>query len=186
VHLILDEIAVGCGRTGTFFACEQAGIWPDFLCLSKGISGGYLPLSLVMTRDEIYQAFYSKTSRAASCTRTRTPATRWPAAPRWRRCRSSRKTTCLTPTASGRASDRRAATAGAARARAQLPPARHDLGLRRHRCAPDFSRRFFATAVEHELLLRPIGRTVYMMPPYVLDDGEIDGLAAARWQCSTK
>ncbi|MEY3791196.1 MAG: adenosylmethionine-8-amino-7-oxononanoate aminotransferase, partial [Pseudomonadota bacterium] len=58
VHLIADEIAVGCGRTGTFFACEQAAIWPDFLCLSKGISGGYLPLSLVMTRDVIYQVFY--------------------------------------------------------------------------------------------------------------------------------
>ena len=60
VHLIADEIAVGCGRTGTFFACEQAAIWPDFLCLSKGISGGYLPLSLVLTKDEIYQAFYSE------------------------------------------------------------------------------------------------------------------------------
>ena len=59
VHMIVDEIAVGCGRTGTFFACEQAGIWPDFLCLSKGISGGYLPLSLVLSRDDIYQAFYS-------------------------------------------------------------------------------------------------------------------------------
>jgi adenosylmethionine-8-amino-7-oxononanoate aminotransferase len=44
--------------------------------------------------------------------------------------------------------------------------------------APDFSRRFFATAVEHELLMRPIGSTVYMMPPYILDDEEIDGLAA--------
>jgi adenosylmethionine-8-amino-7-oxononanoate aminotransferase len=60
VHLIADEIAVGCGRTGTFFACEQASIWPDFMCLSKGISGGYLPLSLVLTRDDIYQAFYSE------------------------------------------------------------------------------------------------------------------------------
>jgi adenosylmethionine-8-amino-7-oxononanoate aminotransferase len=57
VHLIADEIAVGCGRTGTFFACEQAGIWPDFVCLSKGISGGYLPLSLVLSRDAIYEAF---------------------------------------------------------------------------------------------------------------------------------
>ena len=58
VHLIADEIAVGFGRTGTFFACEQAAITPDFLCLSKGLSGGYLPLSVVMTRDKIYQAFY--------------------------------------------------------------------------------------------------------------------------------
>jgi adenosylmethionine-8-amino-7-oxononanoate aminotransferase len=60
VHLIADEIAVGCGRTGTFFACEQAQIWPDFVCLSKGISGGYLPLSLVMTTDEVYRAFYDR------------------------------------------------------------------------------------------------------------------------------
>jgi adenosylmethionine-8-amino-7-oxononanoate aminotransferase len=58
VHLIADEIAVGCGRSGTFFACESAQIWPDFLCLSKGISGGYLPLSLVMTTDAVYQSFY--------------------------------------------------------------------------------------------------------------------------------
>ncbi|MEY3539966.1 MAG: hypothetical protein RL184_37, partial [Pseudomonadota bacterium] len=54
VHLIADEIAVGCGRTGSFFACEQAGIWPDFLTLSKGISAGYLPLSICLTRDSIY------------------------------------------------------------------------------------------------------------------------------------
>ena len=58
VHLIADEIAVGFGRTGTLFACEQAGITPDFLCLSKGLTGGYLPLAAVLTGDEIYRAFY--------------------------------------------------------------------------------------------------------------------------------
>ncbi len=58
VHLIADEILVGFGRTGTMFACEQANITPDFITLSKGLTGGYLPLSVVLTTDKIYQEFY--------------------------------------------------------------------------------------------------------------------------------
>ncbi len=58
VLFIVDEIAVGFGRSGTMFAYEQAGIRPDFICLSKGLTGGYLPLSVVLTHDTIYNAFY--------------------------------------------------------------------------------------------------------------------------------
>ncbi|HWW69201.1 MAG TPA: adenosylmethionine--8-amino-7-oxononanoate transaminase [Duganella sp.] len=179
VHLILDEIAVGCGRTGTFFACEQAGVWPDFLCLSKGISGGYLPLSLVMTRDDIYQAFYSGDVTRGflhSHSYTGNPLA----------CRAALATLQIFE----EDDVLNANQAKAARLTAALQPLAQHRRVRNFRqrgmiwafdaidATPDFSRRFFATAVEHELLMRPIGATVYMMPPYILSDDEIDGLAA--------
>ena len=60
VHLIVDEVATGFGRTGTIFACEQERVSPDFLCLAKGISGGYLPLAATLTTEEIYASFLGK------------------------------------------------------------------------------------------------------------------------------
>ncbi|CAI8996209.1 MULTISPECIES: adenosylmethionine--8-amino-7-oxononanoate transaminase [Burkholderia] len=181
VHLIADEIAVGCGRTGTFFACEQAGVWPDFLCLSKGISGGYLPLSLVLTRDDVFAAFYDDdTTRGFlhSHSYTGNPLA----------CRAAVATLDLFARDDVLAANTRKSAAMRA-ALAPLdahPQVRHlrergtlfafDVALDGD-AARGFSRRFFERALERELLLRPIGTTVYLMPPYVMSDDDIAWLA---------
>lgn len=183
VHLIADEIAVGCGRTGSFFACEQAGIWPDFLCLSKGISGGYLPLSLVMTRDEVYQAFYDPAFTRGflhSHSYTGNPLA----------CRAALATLSLFDTQPVFERNRELS----ARIWAGLADLQHhprvqhlrqrgmitafDVRLDDAPHASSFSRRFFTEALQHGLLLRPIGQTVYFMPPYVLSDAEADLLTS--------
>lgn len=181
VHLIADEIAVGCGRTGTFFACEQAGVWPDFLCLSKGISGGYLPLSLVLTRDDVYAAFYDDdTTRGFlhSHSYTGNPLA----------CRAAVATLELFARDDVLAANaRKSAALRAALAPLDAhPQVRHlrergtlfafDVALDGD-AARGFSRRFFERALERELLLRPIGTTVYLMPPYVMTDDDIAWLA---------
>ncbi len=175
VHLIADEIAVGCGRTGSFFACEQAAIWPDFMCLSKGISGGYLPLSLVMTTDDIYQAFYHPDIRRAflhSHSYTGNPLA----------CRAALATLDIFEQDDVLVKNRaRAESLGKALARVAAHPSVSTTRQTGMICAFDvtpavtegFSRRFFAEALQQGLLLRPIGTTVYWMPPYVLSDEEI-------------
>ena len=178
VHLIADEIAVGCGRTGTFFACEQAGIWPDFLCLSKGISGGYLPLSLVMVKEDIYQSFYHADIRRGflhSHSYTGNPLA----------CRAALATLALFEEGDVLARNRQRA----AQITQALEPVAQDRRFHHFRqqgmiwafdaviedaaAATSFARRFSAEAQRQALLLRPIRQTVYLMPPYILDESDV-------------
>jgi len=174
VHLIADEIAVGMGRTGTLFACEQAGITPDFLLLSKGITGGYLPLSVVMTRDEIYQAFYAdETARGFlhSHSYTGNPLA----------CRAALATLDIFAQDDVLAANRNKATCLNHMAR---PLSEHH-AVRNWRNTGmiwafevdspqrDFAQRCFALALQNELLLRPVGNTIYFMPPYVIGEEEM-------------
>jgi adenosylmethionine-8-amino-7-oxononanoate aminotransferase len=182
VHLIADEIAVGCGRTGKFFASEHANIWPDFLCLSKGISGGYLPLSLVMTREAIYQSFYSDSLARGflhSHSYTGNPLA----------CRAALATLEIFDEDNVLVQNRERAAQlnGALASFAVHSQVKHfrqqgmiwafDAQVDDPHLAATFSRRFFSCALKHELLVRPIGTSVYLMPPYVLNDADTNLLA---------
>lgn len=185
VHLIADEIAVGCGRTGTFFACEQAQIWPDLLCLSKGISGGYLPLSLVLATDQIFEAFLDDQLGRAflhSHSYTGNPLA----------CRAALATLDIFQEDQVLAANqiRAGQLRQALEDRFAGHPAVNHLRSQGMILAfdvdtpdPDFSRRYFSAALEQGALLRPMGNTVYFMPPYIVTEGEIahlmDAAAAA-------
>jgi adenosylmethionine-8-amino-7-oxononanoate aminotransferase len=180
VHLICDEIAVGCGRTGTFFAHEQAGIRPDLMCLSKGISGGYLPLSVVLSSDTIYAAFLDDSVARAflhSHSYTGNPLA----------CRAALATLDIFEADDILTVNRKKA----AKISAALSPLAYHPQVRHLRQRgmiaafdvatddPHFSRRFYRAALEREALIRPIGNTVYLMPPYIVSDEEIAHLAQA-------
>jgi adenosylmethionine-8-amino-7-oxononanoate aminotransferase len=178
VLLIADEIMTGFGRTGTLFACEQAGIAPDLLCLSKGVTGGYLPLSCVLVTEPVYAAFYaddvalgflhshSYTGNALAC-------------------RAALAVLDIFRDDDVIAANRaKAARWDALAANLAAHPKVRDF----RRCGmiwafevdtdrPDFARWCFGEALGRELLLRPLGRTVYFMPPYVLADAEFALLA---------
>jgi adenosylmethionine-8-amino-7-oxononanoate aminotransferase len=174
VHLIADEIMTGFGRTGTFFAYDQAGIVPDFLTLSKGLTGGYLPLSVVLTRDTVYRAFYddavargflhshSYTGNALACRAALATLAIFDEDDviAVNRGKSARLTLAAAPLSAH-------------------PRVRHfrNTGMiwafEVDSTNDSFARDFHARALERELLLRPLGNTVYFMPPYVIGDDEI-------------
>ncbi len=185
VHLIADEIAVGFGRTGTFFACEQAGISPDFMCLSKGLTGGYLPLSLVMTHEHIYQAFYDDyenlTAFLHSHSYTGNPLG----------CRAGLAS--LDIFEQDQVLERNRETAAyMGRAAAHLRDHPHVAEVRQTGMIlaielvqdkasktpfPWQQRRglrVYQHGLENQVLLRPLGNVVYFMPPYIITHEEID------------
>ena len=179
VHLIADEIMTGFGRTGTFFAHEQGNIAPDFLCLSKGITGGYLPLSVVMTTDTVYDAFYDeRVTRGFLHSHSYTGNAL--------ACRAALATLEIFEQNQTVTSNHALSTAisQAAEGIAQHPRVRHfrNSGMiwafEVESSDAQFARTFHQQALEKELLLRPIGHTVYFMPPYVINDEEIALLTA--------
>ena len=179
VHLIADEIAVGFGRTGTMFACEQAEIQADFICLSKGITGGYLPLSVVLTKDEIYQAFYDDSTAKGflhSHSYTGNPLA----------CSAALATLAIFEADNTlQTNQAKSATISAKMQVLTDLPIQH---LRHQGMIfsfdvitknPQFSKQFYQAAIKHGVLLRPIGSTVYFMPPYTISISEIDFMLQA-------
>ncbi len=186
VHLIADEIAVGFGRTGTMFAWEQAfpsplssRATPDFLCLSKGITGGYLPLSVVMTTDTVYQAFYhDDTARGFLHSHSYTGNAL--------ACRAALATLDIFEQ-DGVIEANRAKAAFFHQAAATLAAHPRVANFRNAGmiwafevadAAPGFARHCFEAGLKRGLLLRPLGNTVYFMPPYVINEEEFQMLVS--------
>ena len=177
IHLIADEIAVGCGRTGKFFACEHADIWPDFLTLSKGISGGYLPLSLCLTNDGIYQAFYRDETKHGflhSHSYTGNPL----ACAAALACLDIFETENVLEKNLGRSQDLANAFAWAKTDpriehwRQQGMILAFDVKNESLKNPNTFAREMFSKSLDEGVLIRPIGNTIYVMPPYVLSTEE--------------
>jgi len=187
VHFIADEIAVGFGRTGTMFACEQAQITPDFMCLSKGLTGGTLPLSAVLTTQHVYDAFYAEYSAGKAFLHSHS-YTGNPLA-----CRAALETLNIfrdEPVLERN----RVLAAYLARRLAPLRDHPNVADVRQHGMiaavelvADKATRRAFSSeerrglrvylhGLEHGALLRPLGNVIYFMPPYVVSEGEIDHL----------
>lgn len=188
VHLIADEIAVGFGRTGTLFASEQAGIRPDFMCLSKGLTGGYLPLSCVLTTADVYAAFYDEYSQLKAFLHSHSYTGNALA------CRAALATLDLFEREDTLARNQiLAAHMGAAAA----PLAEHpqvaevrQTGMivaiemvrdKARREAYPWQERRGLRAYRHALtrgvLLRPLGNVIYFIPPYVISPDEITLMA---------
>jgi adenosylmethionine-8-amino-7-oxononanoate aminotransferase len=179
VIFIADEVMTGWGRTGTRFACEQAGIKPDIVCLSKGLTGGFLPLAVTIATEDIYRAFYSTdraktffhsssfTGNPLSCAAACAALDVWddePVAERIRMIHDHQAT--LLPRLEARADVANVRHIGTIAALDVRDVGRGYLSG----VAPKLYRYFVAQGV----LLRPIGPTIYMLPPYCVSQKDLD------------
>jgi adenosylmethionine-8-amino-7-oxononanoate aminotransferase len=184
VHLIADEIAVGFGRTGTLFACEQAGIRPDFVCLSKGLTSGYLPLSAVVTTQTVYDAFYDEYTKLNAFLHSHS-FTGNPLA-----CATAVETLRIFSEENVLEKNRVLAShmgnlarrledhphVAEVRQRGMILAIEMVLDKARRQPFPWQERRgmrVYRHALQRGLLLRPIGNIIYFMPPYVVTRDEI-------------
>jgi adenosylmethionine---8-amino-7-oxononanoate aminotransferase len=193
VHLIADEVAVGFARTGTLFACEQANISPDFICLSKGLTGGYLPLSAVLTGNNVYQAFYDDYQKLTAFLHSHSYTGNALG------CRAALATIGLFQTQDVLGNNRRlAAVMDKVTERFKEHP--HVAEVRRtgmilaiemiknkHTREPypwqqRRGLRVYQYALSQGVLLRPLGNVIYFMPPYVINEQEIALMADVAWQ----
>ena len=193
VHLIADEVAVGFGRTGTLFACEQASISPDFMCLSKGLTGGYLPMSVALTTNSIYDAFYddyeNQTAFLHSHSYTGNPLG----------CRAALATLDIFEQDDVINNNHKLAKK-MADCTAHFVDHPNVYEVRQHGMTlaielvknkatkesfPWQERRgltVYQHALKKGILLRPLGNVIYFMPPYVIDEGQIEMLANTAWE----
>ncbi len=193
VHLIADEIAVGFGRTGTLFACEQAAISPDFICLSKGLTGGYLPLSAVLTGDRVYQAFYDDYQNLTAFLHSHSYTGNALG------CRAALATIGLFQQQDVLGNNRRLAAAMAkaverfrdhpnvaeVRQTGMIVAIELVKNKQTREAYPWQQRRglkVYQYALRCGVLLRPLGNVIYFMPPYVITEQEIALMIEVAWQ----
>jgi len=186
VHFIADEVMVGFGRTGTMFACEQADITPDFICLSKGLTGGYLPLSTVLTTDEVYSAFYcdysdnkaflhshSYTGNALACAAANATLDIFENdnTIETNRAKASYLAKKLERFKDLENVKEIRQTGMIAAIELQGYDANERIGLK-----------VYQHALKNGVLLRPLGHIVYFMPPYIITEDEIDTITDTAFE----
>ncbi|MEQ1635449.1 MAG: adenosylmethionine--8-amino-7-oxononanoate transaminase [Methylococcales bacterium] len=193
VHLIADEIAVGFGRTGTLFACEQAGISPDFMCLSKGLTGGYLPLSAVLATETVYQAFYDDYDRLTAFLHSHSYTGNALA------CRAALATLSIfqqqpiiqqnkhLAALMAQAVERFKEHPNVAEVRQSGMIVAIELVKNKHTREPypwqeRRGLKVYRYALSQGVLLRPLGNVIYFMPPYVITEAEIQRMVDLAWQ----